>query len=77
MGFIDELSSRPVLRQAWEKVAAKRGAPGIDRVTVQDFAANLDSNLDGCRTKSAAANTARIRRFASDLLFWALPRGPW
>lgn len=46
MGFIEKLCSRPVLRQAWDKVAAKRGAPGIDRVSVDDFAAALESNLE-------------------------------
>ncbi len=47
MSFIDELSSRRVLQQAWERVAAKKGAPGIDRVTVEQFGQRLDANLAG------------------------------
>lgn len=33
------------LRSAWEKVRNNLGAPGIDRVSVQEFEANLESNL--------------------------------
>ncbi len=45
MSFLEDLAAPTALRTAWEAVAAKRGVPGIDRVSVDDFAADLDSNL--------------------------------
>jgi len=35
----------PRLRAAFERVAANRGAPGVDRQTVEQFGAHLDRNL--------------------------------
>ncbi len=46
MGLIEELASISTLRHAWEKVAGKRGAPGIDRVSIVEFADALDSHLE-------------------------------
>lgn len=37
--------SLPGLRAAYERVAANRGAPGVDRQTVEQFGAHLDRNL--------------------------------
>lgn len=45
MSFLADLASADALRRAWERVAAKRGVAGIDRVSVDGFAAGLDSNL--------------------------------
>lgn len=45
MSFLEDLASPATLAAAWGSVAAKRSMAGIDRVTVDDFAADLDSNL--------------------------------
>lgn len=45
MGFLDDLTSRETLRQAWEDVAAKKGAPGIDRLSVEDLTPEIDQHL--------------------------------
>jgi group II intron reverse transcriptase/maturase len=45
VSFLKDLASPSTLRRAWEAVAAKRGVPGIDRVSVDDFAADLDGGL--------------------------------
>lgn len=37
--------SLPGLRRAYERVAANRGAPGVDRQTVEQFGTHLDRNL--------------------------------
>ncbi len=49
MSFLEDLSSKTVLRRAWESVAAKRGVAGIDRVSIDDFAADLASHLQQLR----------------------------
>jgi group II intron reverse transcriptase/maturase len=46
MGFLEELAAIPTLRRAWESVAAKRGVAGIDRVSVGDFGARLEAELE-------------------------------
>ncbi|MGC9320382.1 MAG: group II intron reverse transcriptase/maturase, partial [Armatimonadota bacterium] len=40
-----EVFSHTRLRAAFERVAAKRGAPGIDRQTIEQFGRHLDRNL--------------------------------
>ncbi len=49
MSFLDELAAKGTLRRAWESVAANRGVAGIDRVSVADFGADLERNLDALR----------------------------
>lgn len=39
-----EISKREVF-QAWEKVKANKGGPGVDRVSIEDFEADLKNNL--------------------------------
>lgn len=46
MSFLEELASTSTLRRAWESVAAKRGVPGIDRVTTADFGGRLGTELE-------------------------------
>ena len=43
---MDKVYSRKNLKLAWERVRANRGASGIDQVTIEDFEANLDENLE-------------------------------
>lgn len=45
MPFIERLSQRQTLLQAWKRVSSKRGMGGIDRVTVDAFADDLDRQL--------------------------------
>src|SRR5205814_4903862 len=44
--LVDKVYSRENLKLAWERVRANRGASGADRVTIGDFEANLDLNLE-------------------------------
>ena len=44
--LVDKVYSRENLKLAWERVRANRGASGADRVTIGDFEANLDGNLE-------------------------------
>ena len=44
--LVDKVYSRKNLTLAWERVRANRGAGGTDRVTIGDFEAALDENLE-------------------------------
>ena len=44
--LVDKVYSAKNLKLAWERVRANRGASGADRVTIGDFEAKLDENLD-------------------------------
>jgi group II intron reverse transcriptase/maturase len=46
MDIVARLQDPDVLRAAWQEVAVRRGAPGIDRVTVGAFVTDLDANLE-------------------------------
>jgi group II intron reverse transcriptase/maturase len=37
--------SKWAVQEAWEKVKANRGAPGVDEVTIEEFEADLQNNL--------------------------------
>jgi RNA-directed DNA polymerase len=43
--LIDKVASESVLRAAFKRVKRNRGAPGVDRITVEMFEADLDVNL--------------------------------
>ena len=43
--LIDQVYPLLALEAAFRKVEANRGAPGVDHVTIEMFAANLDTNL--------------------------------
>lgn len=44
--LIDKVYKPENLESAYREVAANKGAPGVDHVTVKDFKARLDGNLD-------------------------------
>jgi RNA-directed DNA polymerase len=44
--LVDKVYSRKNLKLAWERVRANQGAGGTDRVTIGEFEADLDANLE-------------------------------
>ena len=44
--LVDKVYSRKNLNLAWERVRANQGASGTDRVTIGEFEADLESNLE-------------------------------
>ena len=44
--LVDKVYSRKNLKLAWERVRANRGASGTDGITIEEFEANLDANLE-------------------------------
>jgi RNA-directed DNA polymerase len=44
--LMDKVYSLANLFSAYREVAANKGAPGIDNVTIEDFTANLQRNID-------------------------------
>src|ERR1035437_574576 len=44
--LVDKVYARKNLHLAWERVRANRGASGTDRITIEEFEANLEANLD-------------------------------
>ena len=44
--LVDKVYSRKNLALAWEAVRRNRGAAGVDRQSLEDFASNLEENLD-------------------------------
>lgn len=44
--LIDKLYPIPTLRAAYAAVSANRGAAGVDRVTIERYASDLDANLE-------------------------------
>jgi RNA-directed DNA polymerase len=56
--LIDKVHSEKNLRAAYGKVAANGGAPGVDRVTVEEFERRLEENVAGL---SAALRTGTYR----------------
>ena len=43
--LMDKLHPEDTLRAAFDKVAANKGAAGVDHVTIEEFAGDLDANL--------------------------------
>jgi RNA-directed DNA polymerase len=44
--LVDKVYARKNLHLAWERVRANRGASGTDRITIEEFEANLETNLE-------------------------------
>lgn len=49
--LIDKVYKRENLYSAYRKVAANKGAPGVDHVTIEDFGETLTKNLDKLETQ--------------------------
>ena len=45
-GLWEDICSEEIFQQAWEKVRINMGAPGSDRVSVEEFESNLSGNLE-------------------------------
>lgn len=60
----DKVAKGANLRAAWEQVRRNRGAPGVDRVTIEMFEKRLDENLDrlGRELRSGSYAPQAIRR---------------
>ena len=55
-----DISKRAVW-EAWEKVKANKGAPGVDAVTVAEFESDLKNNLYKIWNRLSSAPTSRRR----------------
>src|SRR5262249_43825785 len=44
--LVDKVYSRKNLKLAWERVRTNHGASGPDKVTIEEFEARLDENLE-------------------------------
>lgn len=68
--IIDKIYRKENLRQAFKRVKRNGGAPGIDGVTVQDFDAKLDENIDflheELKTNSYKPNPVRRKEIEKD-----------
>ena len=62
--LVDKVYSRKNLKLAWERVCANQGASGADKVTIEEFEACLDENLERLhqelRENTSAASRATI-----------------
>lgn len=58
-----QILNERILREAWDKVRANRGAGGVDRVTIEAFEERLDENIAGLledlRTKAYKPSPVR------------------
>ena len=61
MRLINQILSKDNLRAAWEEVAANKGAPGVDRVSIKRLKRNWEERLDAL----AAAQEAPAQRMAA------------
>ncbi|MCC6299416.1 MAG: hypothetical protein IT314_08960 [Anaerolineales bacterium] len=61
MKWLSRILDPENLRRAWEEVLAKRGAAGIDRVSVKRWERNWEERLDAL-AKDVRANAYRARR---------------
>ena len=61
MKWIERILETENLRRAWEEVRAKKGAAGIDRVSIKRWERNFEERLDTLAAE-ARANTYRARK---------------
>jgi RNA-directed DNA polymerase len=62
--LIDKVYAQPTLQAAWKRVAANRGAAGIDRMSIERFDANAGHYLEvlGQELRNGSYQPAPIRR---------------
>lgn len=61
MKWIERILNPANLQAAWDEVERKKGAPGIDRVSLKRWARNWEERLDAL-AKEVRANTYRARK---------------
>jgi len=59
--LMDKVYAPKTLAAAWAKVQANDGAAGVDRQSIERFAANAEVYLASCRESCGRANTVRRR----------------
>ena len=53
--------SKWAVKEAWEKVRANKGAPGVDGVTIEEFEADLQGNLYKVWNRMSSGSCFRLR----------------
>ena len=53
--------SKWAVQEAWEKVKANKGAPGVDEVTIEAFEADLQNNLFKVWNRMSSGSYFRLR----------------
>jgi hypothetical protein len=65
--LVDKVYSRKNLKLAWERVRANHGASGSDKVTIEEFEAGLEKNLERQRIETASEPFQSVVQEARDL----------
>jgi hypothetical protein len=70
--LIDKVYALPDVRHACERVKAKRGAAGVDHVTVKEFERHLEANLESwpARCGPISISTRSTTKWPSPDLRW-------
>ena len=63
--LVDKVYQRKNLEIAWEQVRANRGSGGVDGQNLEDFAAQLDQQLDRLHTELRAEHLSAATGAAS------------
>ena len=66
MRLINQILSKDNLRAAWEEVAANKGAPGVDRVSIKRWKRNWEERLDAlaAAVRTNQYRAGKLRRFS-------------
>ena len=62
--LMEQMLERENMREAWKRVKANKGAPGIDHISVEDFPKHIGPHWNNVRAKVASGkyNPAPARR---------------